>query len=159
LKIIAAKESGFNPDATHVNANGTVDYGLMQHNSKFMGERGVTSENWKAPAVSIEGAAKFMRQNLDRAGGDYQKAFGFYNGSGDAAKLYAADSMAAMNAARADQLPESHLRQEQRKASAASSMAFKHQHDIRLFDGKGKLMADPFTSMSTSLGAPVAAGI
>lgn len=159
LKVIAARESGFNPNAMHVNSNGTTDYGLMQHNGKFMGERGVTSENWRDPAVSIAGAAKFMRQNLDRAGGDYQKAFGFYNGSGDMAKLYATESMAVMEAARADQLPASYLRQEQRKAAAASSMAFKHQHQIQLFDRDKNPIAEPYTSMSTSFGPPVPTGM
>ncbi len=93
LKTLAGKESSFNPKAVGAtNANGTTDYGLMQHNSRYHKERGIT--DWSDPEQSVAAAAKLLRQNLEASGGDLREAVRRYNGSGPAAERYADDVMA-----------------------------------------------------------------
>jgi hypothetical protein len=94
LKALAMKESGLNPNAVGaVNPNGTQDFGLMQHNSKYLAARGLTKETAMDPATAIDKAAELMAQNLKAAGGDKRDAFRRYNGSGPAAEAYANDVM------------------------------------------------------------------
>lgn len=93
LKAIAVKESGLNPDAVSpANKNGTRDHGLMQHNSRYLADRGLT-EDWANPERSIEEAAKLLRRNIDASGGDVRGGVRRYNGSGPAAEAYADDVM------------------------------------------------------------------
>lgn len=92
LKATALKENRqMDPKAVGgVNKNGTRDYGLMQHNSSFMKERGLDN-SWADPERSIEEAAKLWNRNLKAAGGDVRAAARRYNGSGPAAEAYAND--------------------------------------------------------------------
>lgn len=93
LKAIAIKESGLNPDAVSpANKNGTRDHGLMQHNSRYLADRGLT-EDWANPERSIEEAAKLLRRNIDASGGDVRSGVRRYNGSGVQAEAYADDVM------------------------------------------------------------------
>lgn len=93
LKAIAVKESGLNPDAVSpANKNGTRDHGLMQHNSRYLADRGL-SDDWANPERSIEEAAKLLRRNIDASGGDVRGGVRRYNGSGPAAEAYADDVM------------------------------------------------------------------
>ena len=93
LKTLAGKESSFNPRAVGAtNSNGSTDYGLMQHNSRYIKERGIT--DWSDPEQSVAAAAKLLRQNLDAEGGDLRAAVRRYNGSGPRAEAYADDVMA-----------------------------------------------------------------
>jgi len=93
LKAIAIKESGLNPDAVSpANKNGTRDHGLMQHNSRYLADRGLT-EDWANPERSVEEAAKLLRRNIDASGGDVRGGVRRYNGSGPAAEAYADDVM------------------------------------------------------------------
>jgi hypothetical protein len=92
LKAIAMKESSMRPGAVGgVNRNGTRDYGLMQHNSAFLAERGLT-DDWRNPERSIEEAAKLLKHNIQRTG-SVRSGVRAYNGSGPAAEAYAADIM------------------------------------------------------------------
>lgn len=87
LKRIGMKESGLNPDAVgQVNKNGALDYGLMQHNSQYMAERGIT--NWRDPEQQISAAAKLLAQNQSKSG-SWRDATRMYNGSGPKAEAYA----------------------------------------------------------------------
>jgi hypothetical protein len=93
LKAMAMKESNMRPGAVGgVNRNGTRDYGLMQHNSAFLAERGLT-DDWRNPERSIEEAAKLLKNNIQRTG-SVRSGVRAYNGSGPAAEAYAADIMA-----------------------------------------------------------------
>lgn len=87
LKAIAAKESRFNPGAIGVNENGTTDHGIMQHNSRFMRERGLTESNWRDPAANINAGAAFLSQLRNRTG-SWRDAIRAYNGSGPRADAY-----------------------------------------------------------------------
>ncbi len=92
LKAIAMKESSMRPGAVGgVNRNGTRDYGLMQHNSAYLSERGLTND-WKNPERSIEEAAKLLQKNIQKTG-SVRSGVRAYNGSGPAAEAYAADIM------------------------------------------------------------------
>jgi hypothetical protein len=93
LKAIAMKESTLNPDAVGPeNSNGSQDFGLMQHNSKYLNERGLDNGEWKNPERSVEEAAKLLRSNIDRAK-SVRGGVRMYNGSGPRAEAYADDVM------------------------------------------------------------------
>lgn len=94
LKATALKENrAMNPSATgSPNANGSVDMGLMQHNSRLLAERGLSS-SWANPERSIEEAAKLWQKNLKASRGDIRSASRMYNGSGPMAEAYANDFM------------------------------------------------------------------
>lgn len=93
LRTIAQKESSLNPNAVGAtNENGTTDYGLMQHNSRYHKERGIT--NWRDPEQSVKAAAALLKSNFDTATGDWRQAVRRYNGSGPRAEAYADDVMA-----------------------------------------------------------------
>lgn len=99
LKTIAARESGLDPNAVGHNAT-SEDYGIMQHNSRYMAERGINQDNWKDPRANIMAGAELFKKNLDKSGGDYQEAFRRYNGTGARAEKYAKESMAVWGAVR-----------------------------------------------------------
>lgn len=92
LKAIATKESGLRPGiVSKPNANGTRDFGLMQHNSRYLASRGLTND-WSNPERSIEEAAKLLESNIQR-GGSVREGVRMYNGSGARAEAYANDVM------------------------------------------------------------------
>ena len=105
LKATALKENrGMNPNAMGAaNDNGTVDLGLMQHNSRFLAERGIT--NWRDPEQSVSAAARLWRKNLDASKGDVRRAARMYNGSGPKAEAYADDFMRIYGAEAGTPLP------------------------------------------------------
>jgi outer membrane lipoprotein SlyB len=154
LKQIAAQESSLNPNA--VNDNGSSkDYGLMQHNSRYMGERGLDSSNVLDSESNLRAGAKFFKGLLDRSGGNYREAFRRYNGSGAKAERYADNSMATYNAIHAsDQMPESSRPSAGPRSDNKSLMEF--THNIHLRDSSGNLVSDPL--IFTHFGAPMAAG-
>lgn len=92
LKAIAFKESRFDPDAVGaVNPNGTQDFGLMQHNSAYLGERNIT--DWHDPDQQVREAARLLANNMKTSHGNIRSAVRMYNGSGDKAETYADDVM------------------------------------------------------------------
>lgn len=103
LKAIAMKESGMRPGVVSgLNANGTQDYGLMQHNSRYLSSRGL-SEDWSNPERSIEEAAKLLASNIQRSG-SVRSGVRMYNGSGPGAEAYADDVMARWGRTKIDPL-------------------------------------------------------
>jgi hypothetical protein len=154
LKQIAAQESHLDPNA--VNDNGSSqDYGLMQHNARYMGERGLNGSNVMDPESNLRAGAKFFKGLLDRSGGNYREAFRRYNGKGVAAERYADNSMATYNAIHAtDKMPASSRPSAGPRSGSKSLMEF--THNIHLRDGSGNLVAEPL--IFTHVGAPVAAG-
>jgi cell wall-associated NlpC family hydrolase len=81
VKAVAKAESGFNPQST----SGAGAQGLMQLMPGTARGLGVTDPY--DPLQSLRGGARYLRQQLDRFGGDYSKAIAAYNaGPGAVAK-------------------------------------------------------------------------
>lgn len=66
LAAIAAHESGFNPKQTHLNNNGTTDYGLMQINEDTLPDLNEGGKlKWDDPEDSILMGARHIRDAID----------------------------------------------------------------------------------------------
>ena len=81
LKALVRQESNFNPDAVSpAGASGLTQ--LMPGTAASLGVTDPTD-----PAQALDGGAKYLRQQLDRFGGDVEKALAAYNaGPGAVAK-------------------------------------------------------------------------
>jgi soluble lytic murein transglycosylase-like protein len=73
---IASHESGFNPNATNVNSNGTTDWGVMQLNDVTVKTLGVS--NPLDPQQNIDAGVGLLAKYLQQYGGDEQKALWAY---------------------------------------------------------------------------------
>jgi cell wall-associated NlpC family hydrolase len=82
VKAVAKAESGFDPKST----SGAGAEGLMQLMPDTARGLGVTDPY--DPLQSLQGGAKYLRQMLDRFGGDYEKAIAAYNAGPNAVARY-----------------------------------------------------------------------
>jgi soluble lytic murein transglycosylase-like protein len=82
LKGLVAQESGFDPNAR----SGAGALGLTQLMPGTAASLGVT--NPLDPAQSLQGGAKYLRQQLDRFGGDERLALAAYNAGPGAVARY-----------------------------------------------------------------------
>ncbi|HEY4280293.1 MAG TPA: lytic transglycosylase domain-containing protein [Conexibacter sp.] len=82
LKGLIQQESGFDPSAT----SGAGAVGLAQLMPGTAASLGVTDP--RDPAQSIDGAARYLRQQLDTFGGDVSKALAAYNAGPGAVRQY-----------------------------------------------------------------------
>jgi len=81
LRAIAWQESHNRADAMHVNANGSIDYGLMQINSIHLAPLsrfGVGKEALMSPCKSVYVAAWLLRRQVDKYGNTWA-AVGAYH--------------------------------------------------------------------------------
>lgn len=81
LKKIATIESGINPKAINKNANGTVDYGLMQINSSHLrrlSQWGINEQNILDPKVNIYAGSWLLSEHIKEHGFNLQ-AVGRYH--------------------------------------------------------------------------------
>jgi hypothetical protein len=73
---IASHESGFNPNATNVNTNGTTDYGVMQLNSTTVQTLGVS--NPLDPQQNIDAGVQLLASYLTKYNGNSAQALQAY---------------------------------------------------------------------------------
>jgi soluble lytic murein transglycosylase-like protein len=81
LKKIATIESGINPKAINKNANGTVDYGLMQINSSHLhrlSQWGINEQNILDPKINIYAGSWLLSEHIKEHGFNLQ-AVGRYH--------------------------------------------------------------------------------
>jgi soluble lytic murein transglycosylase-like protein len=73
---VAAHESGFNPNATNLNTNGTTDYGVMQLNSSTVQTLGISDP--LDPQTNINAGVQLLGQYLQQYGGNTSQALQAY---------------------------------------------------------------------------------
>jgi hypothetical protein len=73
---IASHESGFNPNATNLNTNGTTDYGVMQLNSTTVQTLGVTDP--LDPQQNIDAGVSLLAKYLQQYNGNEAQALQAY---------------------------------------------------------------------------------
>jgi len=81
LRAIAWQESHNQPDAMNKNANGSIDYGLMQINSVHLtqlAQYGISTTTLMQPCKSVYIAAWHLRQRMNKYGNTWQ-AVGAYH--------------------------------------------------------------------------------
>lgn len=81
LRAIAEVESGLDPAAVHINANGTTDIGLMQINSWWFSaleQHGIHPEDLREPCLNIAVGAWILAGNIRQYGYSW-RAVGAYN--------------------------------------------------------------------------------
>jgi soluble lytic murein transglycosylase-like protein len=81
LRAIAWQESHNQPNAMNKNANGSIDYGLMQINSVHLGQLaqyGISTTMLMQPCKSVYVAAWHLRQKMNKYGNTWQ-AVGAYH--------------------------------------------------------------------------------
>lgn len=98
LRAIAWQESHNTPDATHRNANGSVDYGVMQINSIHLpklAQYGISSSTLMEPCKNVYIAAWHLRQKMNKYGNSWA-AVGAYHSETPALRDQYAQQIAAI---------------------------------------------------------------
>lgn len=98
LRAIAWQESRNRPDAKHVNANGSIDYGVMQINTihlPTLAQYGIDREALMSPCKNIYIAAWQLRRQVNRYGNTWA-AVGAYHSATPALRDEYARQIAAI---------------------------------------------------------------
>ena len=74
---VASHESGFNPNATNLNTNGTTDYGVMQLNSTTVQTLGVS--NPLDPQQNIDAGVQLLAKYYQQYGGNEESVLQAYS--------------------------------------------------------------------------------
>jgi hypothetical protein len=91
---IAAHESGFNPNATNVNSNGTTDYGVMQLNTSVLQTYGLTPAQAFDPQTNINTAMALLGGYISTYGNVNTALQAYASGPGTVASGAAPNSTA-----------------------------------------------------------------
>ena len=84
LQAIAYVESRMLPDARKINRNGSIDYGLMQVNSRwlrYLKPYGITGESLKEPCTNIMVGAWILKQEILRYGFNWMAVGAYHAGA------------------------------------------------------------------------------
>lgn len=92
---VAAHESGFQPDATNYNANGTTDFGVMQLNSSTVQTLGISDP--MDPQTNINAGVSLLAKYLQQYGGDQSMALWAYASGPGAVAAGGAPNSTAQN--------------------------------------------------------------
>jgi hypothetical protein len=92
---IAAHESGFNPNATNVNSNGTTDYGVMQLNTSVLQTYGLTPAQAFDPQTNINTAMALLGGYISTYGNVNTALQAYASGPGTVASGAAPNSTAS----------------------------------------------------------------
>jgi hypothetical protein len=92
---IAAHESGFNPNATKVNSNGTTDYGVMQLNTSVLQTYGLTPAQAFDPQTNINTAMALLGGYISTYGNVNTALQAYASGPGTVASGAAPNSTAS----------------------------------------------------------------
>jgi hypothetical protein len=88
LMAIAQKESGMNPNAP-LGSKGEI--GMMQIMPSTGAKEGYDIDQLWQLGPNVSAGAQRLKEGLEKFGGDYKRAFEYYNGSGPQARAYAED--------------------------------------------------------------------
>ena len=92
LRAIAWQESHNRPDAMHLNANGSRDYGLMQINSVHLRELAryrITADTLMEPCKNVYVAAWHLRGRIDKYGNTWAAVGAYHSETPAERDLYA----------------------------------------------------------------------
>jgi soluble lytic murein transglycosylase-like protein len=91
LRAIAWQESHNRPDAQHKNANGSIDYGVMQINSihlAALSRYGISSHVLMEPCKNVYIAAWHLRQMMNKYGNSWRAVGAYHSETPALSSLY-----------------------------------------------------------------------
>jgi soluble lytic murein transglycosylase-like protein len=94
LRAIAWQESHNHPDAVHRNANGSIDYGVMQINSVHLAtlsQYGISQSTLMEPCKNVYIAAWHLRQKMNKYGNTWAAVGAYHSESPALRDRYAQD--------------------------------------------------------------------
>ena len=92
---VAAHESGFNPNAAHVNTDGTTDYGVFQLNTSVLQTYGLTPAQAYDPQTNINTAMSLLSGYISEYGDVNTALQAYASGPGTVASGAAPNATAA----------------------------------------------------------------
>lgn len=101
LIAIAWRESHFTAWKSHRNTDGTIDYGLMQINSRNLSALHLTPQSALAPCASILGAARLYSGEVRRYGNTWNAVGAYHSTTPALQQRYARDIWATYTVIRA----------------------------------------------------------
>src|SRR5215469_2364709 len=99
LRAIAWQESHNRPDAVHRNANGSIDYGVMQINSvhlPVLSQYGISQSTLMEPCKNVYIAAWHLRQKMNKYGNTWAAVGAYHSESPSLRDEYARQIVAIL---------------------------------------------------------------
>ena len=100
LRAIAWQESHNRPNALHKNANGSIDYGVMQINSvhlPVLSHYGISSQVLMQPCKNVYIAAWHLRREMNKYGNSWRAVGGYHSETPALRDQYAHQIMGILN--------------------------------------------------------------